>query len=251
MCGIAGLLHLDGSQPDGWVLDRMNRVLAHRGPDGVGRYLEGPVGLAHRRLSIIDLSEAAAQPMGNEDESVQLIYNGEIYNFAELRDELLAMGHRFRSRTDSEVIIHGYEEWGDRVVERLNGMFAFALWDAPRQQLVIARDRYGVKPLYWYARGGLFAFGSEIKAILEHPSVKRELSYAALNEYLSFQNVLTDLTLFEGIRLLPPGTLLTVGVGRPPTTRRYWDYPFDAETLEISETEAAEETQRLFVEAVT
>ena len=251
MCGIAGLLHLDGSQPDGWVLDRMNRVLAHRGPDGVGRYLEGPVGLAHRRLSIIDLSEAAAQPMGNEDESVQLIYNGEIYNFAELRDELLAMGHRFRSRTDSEVIIHGYEEWGDRVVERLNGMFAFALWDAPRQQLVIARDRYGVKPLYWYARGGLFAFGSEIKAILEHPSVKRELSYPALNEYLSFQNVLTDLTLFEGIRLLPPGTLLTVGVGRPPTTRRYWDYPFDAEPLEISESEAAEETQRLFVEAVT
>lgn len=251
MCGIAGVLQLDGGAPDGWVLDRMHLVMAHRGPDGIGRFLDGPVGLAHRRLSIIDLSDAAAQPMANEDGNVLLIYNGEIYNFPELRSELEDRGHVFASRTDSEVLIHGYEEWGDGVVERADGMFAFALWDRRRQQLLLARDRYGVKPLYWYASGGVFLFASEIKAILEHPAVPREISYPALNEYFSFQNILTDLTLFEGIRLLPPATILTVGVGQPVRTRTYWDYPFDAQPLEISEEDAATETHRLFVEAVT
>jgi asparagine synthase (glutamine-hydrolysing) len=250
MCGIAGLVQLDGSTPDGWILDRMHRVMAHRGPDGVGRYLDGPVGLAHRRLSIIDLSEAASQPMANEDDNVLLIYNGEIYNFPELRTELEAAGHTFRSRTDSEVLIHGYEEWGDDVVARANGMFAFAMWDRRRQRLILARDRYGVKPLYWYASDGVLIFASEIKSILEHPSVPRDISYPALNEYFSFQNVLSDLTLFDGIRLLPPATILTVGVGQPVETRTYWDYPFDAEPLRISEEEAAEETHRLFVQAV-
>ena len=250
MCGIAGLVRLDGGAPDGWILDRMHRVMAHRGPDGVGRYLDGPVGLAHRRLSIIDLSEAAAQPMPNEDDSVVLVYNGEIYNFPDLRRELESLGHRFRSRTDSEVLVHGYEEWGEAVVERANGMFAFALWDRKRQRLLLARDRHGVKPLYWYARGGVFIFASEIKAILEHPGVAREISYPALNEYFSFQNVLTDLTLFDGIRLLPPATILTVGPDDPIRTRAYWDYPFDGEPLEVSEEEAAEETHRLFVKAV-
>jgi asparagine synthase (glutamine-hydrolysing) len=251
MCGIAGVLQLDGSTPDGWILDRMHRVMAHRGPDGVGRYLEGPVGLAHRRLSIIDLSEAAAQPMPNEDDNVVLTYNGEIYNFVELRSELEAAGHTFRSRTDSEILIHGYEEWGEAVIERANGMFAFALWDRRRTQLLVARDRFGVKPLYWYCQDGVFLFASEIKAILEHPAVRRNVSYTALNEYFSFQNVLSDLTLFDGIRLLPPATILTVGVDRPPRHRTYWDYPFDAEPLDISEDEAAEETHRLFVNAVT
>src|SRR3990170_3798005 len=250
MCGIAGLVQLDGSTPDEWILDRMHRVMAHRGPDGVGRYLDGPVGLAHRRLSIIDLSDAAAQPMANEDDNVLLIYNGEIYNFPELRTELESAGHVFRSRTDSEVLIHGYEEWGDEVVARANGMFAFALWDRRRQRLILARDRYGVKPLYWYASGGVLIFASEIKSILEHPSVRRDISYPALNEYFSFQNVLSDLTLFDGIRLLPPATILTVGVGQPVETRTYWDYPFDAEPLQISEEEAATETHRLFVQAV-
>ncbi|HET8776824.1 MAG TPA: asparagine synthase (glutamine-hydrolyzing) [Candidatus Limnocylindria bacterium] len=250
MCGIAGLLQLDGSQPDGWILDRMHRVMAHRGPDGIGRYLDGPVGLAHRRLSIIDLSDAAAQPMGNEDDQVLLTYNGEIYNFPELRAELEAAGHTFRSRTDSEILIHGYEEWGDAVVERANGMFAFALWDRRRQLLTVARDRYGVKPLYWYARDGVFIFASEIKAILEHPAVRREMSYEALNEYFSFQNVLSDRTLFDGIRLLPAATILTVGIGHEVRTRTYWDYPFDREPLDISEAEAAEETHRLFIKAV-
>jgi asparagine synthase (glutamine-hydrolysing) len=245
------VLQLDGSTPDSWILDRMQRVMAHRGPDGVGRYLDGPIGLAHRRLSIIDLSDAAAQPMANEDDNVILIYNGEIYNFKELRAELEAEGHTFRSRTDSEILIHGYESWGEAVIERANGMFAFALWDRRRRQLLLARDRFGVKPLYWYSRSGVFLFASEIKAILEHPAVQRDVSYPALNEYVSFQNVLSDLTLFDGIRLLPPATILTVGIDRAPAQRTYWDYPFDAEPIDISEDEAAEETHRLFVNAVT
>jgi asparagine synthase (glutamine-hydrolysing) len=251
MCGIAGVVQLDGSSPEAWILDRMHLVMAHRGRDGVGRYIDGPVGLAHRRLSIIDLSESAAQPMANEDDNVVLIYNGEIYNFAELRTELLGLGHTFRSRTDSEVLIHGYEEWGEEVVKRANGMFAFALWDRRRERLFIARDRYGVKPLYWYAGGGVFLFASEIKAILEHPTVRRDISYPALNEYFSFQNVLSDLTLFEGIRLLPAATTLTVGVNEPVRTQTYWDYPFQADPLRISEEEAAAETHRLFMKAVT
>jgi asparagine synthase (glutamine-hydrolysing) len=251
VCGIAGLLQLDGSPPESWILDRMQRVMAHRGPDGIGRYLDGPVGLAHRRLSIIDLSDAAAQPMTSEDDNVVLTYNGEIYNFMELRAELEALGHTFKSRTDSEVLIHGYEEWGDAVIERANGMFAFALWDRRRKLLIAARDRFGVKPLYWYCQNGVFLFASEIKAILEHPTVHRDVSYPALNEYFSFQNVLSDLTLFDGIRLLPPATILTVGVDHPLSQRTYWDYPFDAEPLDIAPEEAAEETHRLFVDAVT
>lgn len=250
MCGIAGELRLDGRQPEPWLLDRMHEVMAHRGPDGSGSYLSGPIGLTHRRLSIIDLSAAAAQPMGSETGEVTLIYNGEIFNFAELRDELSAAGHVFRSRTDSEVLIHGYEEWGRDVVKRAKGMFAFALWDAPRQRLVIARDRFGVKPLYWYRDGQTFLFASEIKAILAHPDVRRGVSYAALNEYFSFQNVLTDLTLFEGIRLLPPASILTIGPSDDLRIDTYWDYPFSAEPLQISQEEAAEETHRLFVQAV-
>ncbi|MGH2358707.1 MAG: asparagine synthase (glutamine-hydrolyzing), partial [Candidatus Limnocylindria bacterium] len=251
MCGIAGVLHTDAGRPDPRVLERMNAVIAHRGPDGIGSFCEGPIGLTHRRLSIIDLSDAAAQPLANEDGSVRLIYNGEVYNFARLRAELEAAGHTFRSRTDSEVIVHGYEEWGEPVVERLDGMFAFALWDARRQALLLARDRYGIKPLYWYAGSGVLVFASEIKALLEHPAVGRDICYPALNEYFSFQNVFSDLTLFDGIRLLPPGHVLSVGPGEPVRVRQYWDYPFHLEPLALGEEEAAEEVIRLFTKAVT
>jgi asparagine synthase (glutamine-hydrolysing) len=251
MCGIAGVLHTDGGRPSRSVLERMNATMAHRGPDGAGTVCDGPMGLTHRRLSIIDLSDAAAQPLVNEDGTVQLIYNGEVYNFADLRTELEELGHMFRSRTDSEVIVHGYEAWGEAVLERLDGMFAFALWDGRRQTLTLARDRYGVKPLYWFAGGGIVAFASEIKALLEHPAIGRDVCYPALNEYFSFQNVLSDLTLFEGVRLLPPGHLLTVEPGHAPRSRQYWDYPFHGEPLRVDEEEAAEEVSRLFSEAVT
>jgi asparagine synthase (glutamine-hydrolysing) len=251
MCGIVGVLRLTDAAAEDTHLTPMLDAIAHRGPDGQGQYADGPVLLGHRRLSIIDLSEAGAQPMPSEDGSVILSFNGEIFNFPGLREELEAAGHRFRSRTDCEVLVHGYEEWGSAVVERLDGMFAFAIWDHRRQILFIGRDRYGVKPLYWYARNGVFIFASEIKAILAHPAVSREVCYPALNEYFSFQNIFSDLTLFDGVRLLPPGTFLTVGVDQPPHIEQYWDYPFEREPLELSSEEAAEEVHRLFVNAVT
>jgi len=251
MCGIVGVLRLTDAAAQDTYLTPMLDAIAHRGPDGQGQYADGPVVLGHRRLSIIDLSEAGAQPMPNEDGSVVLSFNGEIFNFPGLREELEAAGHRFRSRTDCEVLVHGYEEWGSEVVQRLDGMFAFAIWDHQRQILFIGRDRYGVKPLYWYARNGVFIFASEIKAILAHPAVSRELCYPALNEYFSFQNIFSDLTLFDGVRLLPPGSFLTVGVDQPLHIEQYWDYPFDREPLELSSEEAAEEVHRLFVNAVT
>ncbi len=252
MCGIVGVLHLDGSPGRRSDVTRMLDSIPHRGPDGVGEYADGPVLLGHRRLSIIDLSEAGAQPMSGEDGTAVLTFNGEIYNFPELRAELEASGHSFRSRTDCEVLVHGYEEWGTRVIERLDGMFAFAIWDGRRQSLFLGRDRYGVKPLYWYHGTGVFVFASEIKAILTHPAVPRDLCYPALNEYFSFQNILSDLTLFEGIRLLPPGAFLTVSPGsESPRVTSYWDYPFASEPIRLSADEAAEEVHRLFVDAVT
>lgn len=230
----------------------MTDCVAHRGPDGEGHYAFGPMGLGHRRLAIIDLSEAAHEPMANEDGSVVLIFNGEVYNFQELRLELESMGHVFHSQTDAEVVVHGYEVWGDDIVSRLNGMFGFALFDRPNRRLLLARDRYGIKPLYWAFIGGKLLFGSEIKSLLAHGDLPRDISYPALNEYFSFQNIFSDLTLFDGVRLLPPGTTLTIEAvtGAQPTIRRWWDYPFGLEPLKISEEEAAEELHRLFVQAV-
>lgn len=252
MCGLAGTLDTLGAPVSIATLRRMTDCVAHRGPDGEGHYAYGPVGLGHRRLAIIDLSDAAHEPMASEDGTVLLIFNGEIYNFQALRLELEELGHTFRSRTDAEVLVHGYEAWGDDAVARLNGMFAFALFDRRRGRLVLGRDRYGVKPLYWAFQGGTLIFGSEIKSILAHGDVVADVSYPALNEYFSFQNLFSDLTLFEGIRLLPPGFLLTIDAkaGAQPSIRRWWDYPFGLEPLRLSEEEAADELHRLFVQAV-
>ena len=153
MCGIAGVFNFDGEAVDLRLLRRMTDAIAHRGPDGEGHYVDAGIGLGHRRLAIIDLSDAARQPMPNETGDVLLTYNGEIYNFQPLRAELEAAGHRFHSATDSEVIVHGYEQWGEECVTRLNGMFAFGLWDGRRRRLVLARDRYGIKPLYYWRDG--------------------------------------------------------------------------------------------------
>jgi asparagine synthase (glutamine-hydrolysing) len=252
MCGIVGVLDTSGAPIGEVALRRMTDCVAHRGPDGEGQYSFGPVGLGHRRLSIIDLSDAGHEPMTNEDGNVVLVFNGEIYNFQALRIELEAAGHLFHSRTDTEVIIHGYEEWGDEVLGRLNGMFAFGLYDRLRKRLFLARDRYGIKPLYWTFTGGKLIFGSEVKSIIAHGDVSVDVSAAALNEYFSFQNVLSDLTLFEGIRLLPPGHLLAIEAepGAQPRIRKWWDYPFGCEPLQLTEDEAAEELHRLFVQAV-
>jgi asparagine synthase (glutamine-hydrolysing) len=253
VCGIVGVCNLRGEPVAGDLVERLASLIAHRGPDGDGVYTDGSVGFGHRRLAIIDLSAAGNQPMANENGDVVLDYNGEIYNFQELRVELEACGHVFRSHTDSEVVVHAYEEWGNACVERFDGMFAFAIWDRPRRRIFVARDRFGVKPLYWYLRNGVFVFASEIKAILGHPKVSRDVCFPALNEYFTFQNVLTDATLFDGIRLLPAGCTLTLEVreGAEPTIDRYWDFPFPAEPERLSAEEATDRLYELFLEAVT
>ena len=208
MCGIAGVLYADSSRPvDPEMLRAMGRSIAHRGPDAEGFLNEPGVGLVHRRLSIIDLS-GGGQPLGNEDGSVQVVFNGEIYNFQELRRGLEAHGHRFRTHSDTEVLVHLYEDEGDRLVERLRGMFAFALWDRNRRRLLLARDRLGIKPLYVYRDAEKLLFGSELKAILAYPGVPREVDPAALEDYLAFGMVPGDGSIFRGIEKLPPAHVL-------------------------------------------
>jgi asparagine synthase (glutamine-hydrolysing) len=253
VCGIAGIYDLAGGAIAPPLLMRMTDALAHRGPDGVGHYADGPIGLAHRRLAIIDLSPAGSQPMANETGDVVLTFNGEIYNYLKLRLELEALGYRFRSQCDTEVLLHAYEAWGEGCLERFNGMFAFAVWDARSEQLFLARDRFGIKPLYYYHKGDLFLFASEIKALLTHPTLSVRVCPEALGEYFTFQNIFSDRTLFEGVRLLPPGCWMRVeAAGRPALQQqRYWDYHFRPNGAPASADEAAEELGRLFEQAVT
>lgn len=228
MCGICGRLNFDLEHPVARdVLRRMGDAIAHRGPDGAGEYVSGPVGLGHRRLSIIDL-HTGDQPMSNEDGSVWVVYNGEIYNFEELRRELVAKGHRFKSTTDTEVIVHLYEEMGDRCVTRMRGMFAFALWDDRRKHLLLARDRVGVKPLYYARTGRSLVFGSEIKALLVDPDVEREVSARAVDRFLTYFYLPGSETLFEQVHKLLPGHYLTVDAGKVEI-RQYWDLRFDSD----------------------
>ncbi|MBI3325325.1 MAG: asparagine synthetase B, partial [Nitrospinae bacterium] len=191
MCGIAGVYNLDGRPVATGVIKTMTDSLVHRGPDGEGWYIDGALGLGHRRLAILDLSPAGRQPMSNETGDVILTYNGEIYNFQTLRLELEALGHQFHSQTDAEVVVHAYEVWGPACVERFNGMFAFALWDAQQRRLLLARDRYGIKPLYYAQVGSTLLFASEVKALLRYPTLQADLCYEALSEYFTFQNVLS------------------------------------------------------------
>jgi asparagine synthase (glutamine-hydrolysing) len=254
MCGIAGVLDLRGRAVPPAVLEQMTRRLAHRGPDGEGVFVDGCLGLGHRRLAVIDLSPAGAQPMSSPDGRFVLSFNGEIYNYRELRGELVARGHRFRTATDTEVLLLAWAEWQEALLERLNGMFAFAIWDARERSLVLARDRFGVKPLYWSVRDGVFAFGSEVKAILAHPAFSAEVDREALLEYFTFQNYFTDRTMFRGVSLLPAGGWLRLSPedASPPAPRRYWDYQFiepDA-SCGPSDDELAEELDHLFRRAV-
>jgi asparagine synthase (glutamine-hydrolysing) len=225
MCGICGIFHFDRGEPvERKVLDAMNRRILHRGPDEDGFYISSNVGLAMRRLSIIDLT-MGQQPVTNEDGNLFLIYNGEIYNHEELRAELQARGHRFRSRSDTETIVHLYEEYGPDCIRRLRGMFAFSLWDARRHKLFIARDRLGIKPLYYRYTPEMFLWGSEIKAILAHPSVRAELNPVALPEYLAFGYLSSSETLYRGIEKLMPGHWLEVDESGRLRIEAYWDVP--------------------------
>lgn len=253
MCGITGVIHLDSAPVSPAVLQRMTDAIAHRGPDGEGHWIEDNVGLGHRRLAIIDLSPAGHQPMVSADRRYVLSYNGEVYNFVELRKELEAAGYGFRSRTDSEVVLNALAAWGIKALDRFNGMFAFALWDREERTLLLARDRYGIKPLYISQQGRTFAFGSEQKAILAMPGFRRVLDKPALLEYFTFQNIFTDRTLLEDVKLLPAGHYATLDLKREaPTLRRtrYWDYDFCEPTERASDRDYREELDRLFHQAV-
>ncbi len=231
----------------------MTKAIAHRGPDGEGLYVDRFIGLGHRRLAIIDLSPAAHQPMVTSDGRFAISYNGEIYNFRELRGELEALGHAFHSRSDTEVLLHAFMEWGERCLDRLNGMFAFALWDRAGQELFLARDRYGIKPLYWTIAGSTLLFASEQKAILTHPAVAREIDLEALLEYFTFQNIFTDRTLLKGIRLFPAGHCARISQGDGTSglpMRQYWDFDFQEPDHPAREEEYVEELDRLFRQAV-
>src|SRR5947209_6966698 len=213
MCGITGIFNVNGAPVSVSVLKRMTDAVQHRGPDGEGVWTSSFVGFGHRRLAIIDLSPLNHQPMQSSDGLVMLVYNGEIYNFQNLRVELEAKGYQFRSTGDTEVLLNAYHAWGDECVGRFNGMFAFAIWDHRRHRLFIARDRYGVKPLYYHFSNGTFLFGSEVKSLLCHPGFSARVDLSALNEYFSFQNIFTDRTLFDGVKLLPAAHTLSLSLG--------------------------------------
>jgi asparagine synthase (glutamine-hydrolysing) len=225
MCAISGILKYhrrDSIDPE--VLTRMTDIMSHRGPDARGEYIDGNLGLGHRRLSIIDLA-GGDQPISNEDGSVVVVFNGEIYNYAGLAATLSDRGHQFRTRSDTETIVHAYEEYGERCVDHFRGMFAFALWDRNRQKLLLARDRLGIKPLYYYEGSDFIAFASEIKALLEIPGVPREVEPDALSHYLSLRYVPGPQTMFRNIVRLQPGHLLT-RADETTSVRKYWDIEF-------------------------
>jgi asparagine synthase (glutamine-hydrolysing) len=247
MCGIAGVLQHEGRFTAPEVLRAMIDPVAHRGPDGVGVHVDGPAGLAHRRLSIIDLA-GGGQPMCNEDGTLWITFNGEIFNYVELHKELEAKGHRFATKCDTEVILHAYEEKGAECVHDFNGQWAFAIWDARRGELFLSRDRLGIRPLFHTVFDGTFIFGSEIKSILSFPGVPRRADLKALDQILTFWCCLPPRTFFEGIQELPPGHSMLVS-GRQVKVWRYWSPRYPEEFEPVKEKVCAEELLALLIDA--
>lgn len=253
MCGIAGILNLGGKPVSSVLLRRMTDAIAHRGPDGEGFYTDNVIGLGHRRLAIIDPSPAGHQPMITEDDKYAITYNGEVYNFQELRLRLESLGHQFRSKTDTEVVLHAFVEWKEECVKYFNGMFAFAIWDKTNQELFLARDRYGIKPIYYTFTDRTFLFASEQKAILSNQAVQREIDLEALVEYFTFQNIFTDKTLLNGIKIFPAGCFAWITAEKPVSNlspRSYWDYDFREPDNHIKDEEYLEELDYLFRQSV-
>lgn len=245
MCGIAGLFNIPGEKVDENCLKSMSEVLVHRGPDDSGLFVENGVGLAHRRLSIIDLSKEGRQPMTNEDGTLWMVFNGEIYNYPEIRTELLGLGHVFKSETDSEVIIHSYEEWGPDCLSRFNGMWAFAIWDMEKKELFCARDRFGIKPFYYSIKDENFIFASEIKALRCYPGVGTDPNERQLINFLKWGlSDHTDETMFEGVYQLPAGHYMQVPVNGKPETVRYWHPEMSGELISDHRTDG-EDSKRL------
>jgi len=241
MCGIAGIFNTDGKPVSTTILKKMTDKISHRGPDGEGQWCDKYIGLGHRRLSIIDLTQQGQQPMQTEDGRYSITYNGEVYNFQNIRTQLESKGYTFKSRTDSEVVLKSFQEWGTDSFLKFNGIFAYAIWDSLDEKMYLVRDRYGVKPLYYYYKDSTLVFASEIKAILENPVVNKEVCLDALNEYFSFQNIFSDKTLFNDIYLLQPGYyhsyLLNNETGGEKVN--YWDYKFrEDSSLDYEESSA-------------
>ncbi len=249
MCGIAGILELDGAQPaPADVLERMLVSIFHRGPDEDGRLIDRELAMGMRRLSIIDLPDGT-QPIFDESGRYGIVFNGEIYNYRELRQQLIARGHTLKTHSDTEVIVHLFEEHGSGCLEQLRGMFAFAIWDNHRRELFIARDRLGIKPLYYAQRGQTLLFGSEVKALLQHPSLHAELDRRALSDYLSLKYVPAPRTMFSGVTVLPPGHYLWARNGRIEI-QQYWDLSFQKPATIQSDDEYLEELEALLRESV-
>lgn len=249
MCGIVGLVNLDGCTVDQELIVNMRDQLSHRGPDGAGVWCDGPVGFAHRRLAVIDLSELASQPMTTTDGSLTITFNGEIYNFIELRGELQRAGYSFRTGSDTEVLLHGYAEWGTDLLQRLNGMFAFAIWDTRRQVVFVARDRLGIKPFYFLATPRRFSFASEIKALLADPACERKADLRSVADYALYQFTLGDKTWFKGVRKLEPGSYLVLTLDGKASVKKYWDLSFDKQRPR-PRADLAEELRHLLQDAV-
>lgn len=250
MCGICGkVYHAVDKKADKALIKKMSSVLTHRGPDDEGFYIKDNVGLAHKRLSIIDLTSAGHQPMSNEDGSIWIVFNGEIYNFLDLRDELIKKGHCFTSKTDTETIIHLYEEKGVECVHDLRGMFAFAIWDENKKRLLIARDRAGKKPLVYYQNDEGLLFASEIKSLLMDPSIKKDVDYNALHHFLTYQYTPSPLTSFAGIKKLPPAHILIYERGNI-VLKRYWNLSYQKKLELPSLKDYGEKFRDVFQEAV-
>lgn len=254
MCGIAGFINLDNRPASPVLLKKATDEIMHRGPDGEGHWIEDNVGLGHRRLSIIDLSSAGQQPMISSDGRYVLSYNGEIYNYRELRTKLEAAGIRFHSKTDSEVVLNALSFWGQEALLKFNGMFALAFWDRSKKRLLLARDRYGIKPLYYSMQNNVFSFGSEQKAILINPEFNISINREALLEYFTFQNIFTNQTLTNDIHMLPAGHFMYLNENNSRNVKinitQYWDYHFKEPDVTIKKEEYLEELDRLFKQAV-
>ena len=245
MCGICGIIDVGPIRQED--LKKMTDALAHRGPDGEGFYLEGAVGLGHRRLSIIDL-EGGKQPISNEDQSIWIVCNGEIYNYTKLRKDLEKEGHVFHTGSDTEVIVHLYEDFGEKCLEKLNGMFAFAIWDSKKNKLFIARDRLGQKPLFYMADGSRFLFASEVKSILTSDRIKRKINFEAVHHYLSLRFIPPPLTMFQGIKKIPAGHYLVYQSGSL-SLQRYWDFSF-VNKISMQEEEYVQHLRELLIRTV-
>ncbi|SDE89653.1 asparagine synthase (glutamine-hydrolyzing) [Rhodospira trueperi] len=252
MCGLAGILNFDGAPASETALKAMTDIIAHRGPDDSGSFIDGALGLGHRRLAIIDLSPSGHQPMVSACGRFVLAYNGELYNASPLRAALERKGHRFCGHSDTEVVLNALVEWGPDALKRFNAMFALALWDRREKTLILARDRYGIKPLYFTVTNGSLLFGSEIKSMLMHPGFSIALNYPSLLEYFTFQNIFTDNTLFKGVKLLPAGTWAQFKADGSVIDERhtFWDFQFfETDTLRTEE-DYLEELDELFHQAV-